>query len=81
MTGVTFDMTFAPSADSPSRLRRSKIEPGQSVIGYSLTAFVAPPIWDDGHAAPGQYRVTQPSVWASAKTSSWTHRLSPEASI
>ncbi|HLK60376.1 MAG TPA: hypothetical protein VKU00_27695, partial [Chthonomonadaceae bacterium] len=60
MSGVTFDMTYAPSADGPSRLRQSEIKPGQSVIGYYLTAFVIPPKWSGGLASPGRYRVVQP---------------------
>lgn len=60
MTGVTFDMTFAPSADGPSRLRQSEIAPGQAVIGYYLTSFVVPPHWSEGGAVPGRYHVIQP---------------------
>ena len=60
MTGVTFDMTFAPSADGPSRFRRSEILPGKATIGYFLTAFVIPPKWSDGSAVPGRYRAVQP---------------------
>jgi beta-lactamase regulating signal transducer with metallopeptidase domain len=60
MTGVTFDMTSAPSADGPSRLRTSEIAPGQSVLGYALTAFVAPARWKDGKATPGRYQLSQP---------------------
>ncbi|MCW3055257.1 MAG: hypothetical protein JWN14_4427, partial [Chthonomonadales bacterium] len=60
MTGVTFDMTYAPSADGPSRLRRSEIAPGQSVLGYCLVGFVVPPRWPDGMAVPGRYHLVQP---------------------
>jgi hypothetical protein len=42
LTGVTYDMTFAPSAGGPSRTRVSEIKPGQTVIGYFLGAFIAP---------------------------------------
>ena len=60
MTGVTFDMTSAPSADGPSRLRQSDIGPGKATVGYYLTAFVVPPKWTDGRPTPGRYRVNQP---------------------
>jgi beta-lactamase regulating signal transducer with metallopeptidase domain len=60
MIGLTYDMTFAPSADGPSRLRRSEIAPGQSVLGYYLTGFVLPARWKDGAVTPGRYQLTQP---------------------
>jgi beta-lactamase regulating signal transducer with metallopeptidase domain len=60
MTGVTFDMTSAPSADGPSHLHQSEIAPGQSVLGYCLVGFVVPPRWQDGQAVPGRYHVSQP---------------------
>ena len=60
MTGVTYDMTFAPSADGPSRLRRSEIRPGGSVIGYYLTAFVLPAKIGGQRTLTGKYSVVQP---------------------
>ena len=60
MTGVTFDMTSAPSADGPSRLRQSEIAPGQSVLGYCLVGFVVPLRWLDGTPVPGRYHLVQP---------------------
>jgi len=42
MTGVTYDMTFAPSASGPSRLVQSEINPGQAVAGYALTVVTVP---------------------------------------
>jgi hypothetical protein len=59
MTGVTYDMTFAPSADGPSRLRRSVIQPGQTVIGYGLTAFVAPRTFAEGTRSTGRHTLVQ----------------------
>lgn len=60
MIGVTYDMTSAPSADGPSRLRQSEIKPGQSVLGYYLTSFVIPPHWPDGKSAIGRCQLIQP---------------------
>jgi hypothetical protein len=42
MTGVTFDMTYAPSAGGPGRTVESEIKPGQAVLGYLLTSIVLP---------------------------------------
>ena len=60
MTGVTFDMTFAPSADGPSRLRQSELKPGHSSIGYWLSAFVVSRRFPSGSAGSGRFRVVQP---------------------
>jgi beta-lactamase regulating signal transducer with metallopeptidase domain len=60
MTGVTFDMTSAPSAHGPGSLRQSEIAPGQSILGYCLAAFVIPSRWRDGGPVPGRYHVVQP---------------------
>ncbi|MCW3095122.1 MAG: hypothetical protein JWL77_740 [Chthonomonadaceae bacterium] len=60
MTGVTFDMTSAPSANGPASLRQSEITPGQSILGYCLAAFVIPSRWKDGGPVPGRYHVVQP---------------------
>ena len=60
ITGLTFDMTSAPSANGPSRLRRSVLDPGQSVLGYFLTAFVVPRVFDKGRPAVGRFQITQP---------------------
>jgi hypothetical protein len=60
MTGVTYDMTFAPSADGPSRLRRSEIRPGGAVLGYYLTAFIVPAKSEGRRSSQGIYSVEQP---------------------
>jgi hypothetical protein len=66
MTGVTYDMTYAPSANGPSRLRETKIDPDQTVIGYFLSGIVIPSRWPverqrfGGRATPGHYTLSQP---------------------
>lgn len=66
MTGVTYDLTYAPSANGPSRLRETRIDPGQTVIGYFLAGIVIPSRWPEerqrlgGRATPGHYTLIQP---------------------
>jgi len=60
MTGITFDMTYAPSADGPSRLRQTAIRPKELVAGYFLTAFIAPAGPIGARTTIGKFRIFQP---------------------